>query len=127
MIWTDSVVTPALASHVSRAQCGLLLLACHEGVYARLRRAMEKVGMRGPLRESELVETPPHRAEFGFSPVPCGPLPARGARNAEARRAALVGNTRPFTPSISVSPRAHASALRQSDRASSSSPPGRDS
>jgi hypothetical protein len=38
--------------------------------------------MRGRHRESELVEAPPHRAEIGFSSVPCGPLPARGARNA---------------------------------------------
>src|ERR1700731_3768787 len=42
----------------------------------------EKVGMRGPLRESEPAETPPHRAEFWFSSVPRGPLPASGARNA---------------------------------------------
>jgi site-specific DNA recombinase len=39
---------------------------CTDG-YARLRRAMEKVGMRGRSRESELMETPPHRAEFWFS------------------------------------------------------------
>jgi hypothetical protein len=49
--------------------------------------------MRGRFRESEHVETPPHRAEFGFSVLPCGPLHspsqtgvnalmARGARNA---------------------------------------------
>jgi tripartite-type tricarboxylate transporter receptor subunit TctC len=38
--------------------------------------------MRGPLRESGLVETPPHRAEFWFSLTGCRPLPARGARNA---------------------------------------------
>src|ERR1700730_13412299 len=43
----------------------LLRLACHQGVYARLRRAMETVGLRGPRPESELVETPPHRAEIG--------------------------------------------------------------
>jgi hypothetical protein len=38
--------------------------------------------MRGPIRESELVESPPHRADFGFSSVPYGPLPASGAREA---------------------------------------------
>jgi hypothetical protein len=38
--------------------------------------------MRGPHRESELVETPPHRAEFWFSPTGRDPLPARGARDA---------------------------------------------
>ena len=38
--------------------------------------------MRGRFRESELVETPPHQAEFEFSVLPRGPLPARGARNA---------------------------------------------
>jgi hypothetical protein len=37
--------------------------------------------MRGPLRESEPAETPPHQAESWFSPMPCRPLPARGARN----------------------------------------------
>jgi hypothetical protein len=43
---------------------------------------MEKVGMRERSRESELVETPPHRAEIWFFSVPCGPLPASGAREA---------------------------------------------
>src|SRR3979490_1918937 len=38
--------------------------------------------MRGRFRKSELVETPPSPAEFLFSAVPCGPLPASGARNA---------------------------------------------
>jgi hypothetical protein len=38
--------------------------------------------MRGRSRESEPVETPPHRAELWFSSVPCRPLPARGARSA---------------------------------------------
>src|ERR1700721_2883187 len=56
--------------------------ACHQGVYARLRRAMERVGVRGPFRVSELAETPPHRAEFWLSSLPRFPLPARGARNA---------------------------------------------
>jgi hypothetical protein len=48
--------------------------------------------MRGPFRESEPVEPPPHRAEFGFSLVPCGPLPARGARKAvrAGRRVYLI-------------------------------------
>jgi hypothetical protein len=41
--------------------------------------------MRGPYRESEPVETPPHRAEIGFSSLPCRPLPARGARKAVRR------------------------------------------
>ncbi len=55
--------------------------------------------MRGRLREFELVETPPHRAEFWFSFVPCCPLHspsktgvtalvARGARDAARRGAA---------------------------------------
>jgi hypothetical protein len=67
----------------------LLLPACHQGVYARLRRAMEKVGMRGRFRESERVETPPHRAEFLFSAVPCCPLPAiPGSSPGIAREAA---------------------------------------
>jgi hypothetical protein len=41
--------------------------------------------MRGRSRESELVETPPHRAELWSSAMPCRPLPARGARNAVRR------------------------------------------
>src|SRR5580704_9291472 len=36
----------------------LPLPACHQGVHARLRRAMERVGVRGLFRESELVEGP---------------------------------------------------------------------
>jgi hypothetical protein len=43
--------------------------------------------MRGRSRESEPVETPPHRAEFWFPSVPGDPLPASGAREA-----ALLGN-----------------------------------
>ncbi len=38
--------------------------------------------MRGRSPASEPVETPPHRAEFGTSALPCLPLPARGARSA---------------------------------------------
>jgi hypothetical protein len=45
--------------------------------------------MRGPFRESEPAETPPHRAEFRFSFVQCCPLPARGARDT-LRRAATA-------------------------------------
>src|SRR5258708_18349744 len=48
----------------------LLLPACHQGVYARLLRAMEKVGMRGRFRESELVGRAP--------PPPPPPPPPRG-------------------------------------------------
>jgi hypothetical protein len=33
---------------------------------------MEKIGMRRPSRESELVETPPQRAEVRCSALPCG-------------------------------------------------------
>jgi tripartite-type tricarboxylate transporter receptor subunit TctC len=40
--------------------------------------------MRGRFRESELVETPPHRAEFGIPLMPRRPLPASGARDAAA-------------------------------------------
>ena len=43
--------------------------------------------MRGRFRESELAETPPHRAEFRFPLGVCRPLPASGAREA-----ALLGN-----------------------------------
>src|SRR6202790_4613164 len=49
--------------------------------------------MRGPLRETEPVETPPHRAEIGFSEVPCRPLPAiPGSSPGRARDAAPLGN-----------------------------------
>ena len=65
------IVTLTFVSHVSRAHGGLLLPACGE-----------KVGMRGRFRESELVEAPPHRAEFSFSLGACRPLPATGAREA---------------------------------------------
>jgi hypothetical protein len=41
--------------------------------------------MRGRFRESELVETPPHRAEIWFSLGACCPLPASGARDAANR------------------------------------------
>jgi tripartite-type tricarboxylate transporter receptor subunit TctC len=36
----------------------------------------ERVGVRGPLRESELAEAPAHRAELWFSLTGLGPLPA---------------------------------------------------
>jgi len=49
----------------------LPLPACHQGVYARLRRAIERVGVRGPFRESEPVERPPH-------PPPPFPPPLAG-------------------------------------------------
>jgi hypothetical protein len=62
----------------------LLLPARHQGVYARLRRAMEKVGMRGPLRELRLAERPPHPPRFARRP-----LPARGERWGKPRRLAL--------------------------------------
>src|SRR5215471_3880949 len=38
----------------------LPLPACHQGVYARLRPAMERVGVRGPFHKLGLVERPPH-------------------------------------------------------------------
>src|ERR1700680_2001989 len=64
-------------SDLSQSNGALLLPACHQGVYARLRRAMEKVGMRGPFHESEalrIVERPPHpRRVLVFLPT-CGPL-----------------------------------------------------
>src|ERR1700686_1065451 len=41
-------------------------------------------GGGGPLRESERVEAPPHRAESWFSLDGCRPLPASGARSAAA-------------------------------------------
>jgi hypothetical protein len=66
----------------------LLLPACHQGVHARLRRAMEKVGMRGRFHKLRLAEAPPHP----------DPLPARGEREKKSagicdRRAACRGGT----------------------------------
>src|ERR1700730_9377025 len=64
--------------------------------------------MRGPSRESELVEAPPHRAEIRSSSVPCRPLPASGARNAVCLQEPLaqprdhVRDAGPFTPSPRV-------------------------
>src|ERR1700730_4178915 len=58
----------------------LLLPACHQGVYARLRRAMEKVGMRGSLHKLRLAESP-------HPPPPrqaCEPLPVQGGCDTEA-------------------------------------------
>src|ERR1700694_3773693 len=48
------------------------------------KKAPYKGGVRGPLRESEPVETPPHRAEFGLPPyrVALSPHAARGAPRA---------------------------------------------
>jgi nitrite reductase/ring-hydroxylating ferredoxin subunit len=45
--------------------------------------------MRVRFRESELVESPPHRAEIRFSLGVCRPLPASGARNARTARQSL--------------------------------------
>src|SRR5580700_1055604 len=49
----------------------LPLPACHQGVYARLRRAMERVGVRGPFHRLRLAERPPH-------PPPPYPPPLAG-------------------------------------------------
>ena len=80
-----TVVTPTFHSHVPWEYSGLLLPACGE-----------KVGMRGRFRESELVETPPHRAEFWFTLGACCPLPARGAR--EAVLPAVAASVRDSSP-----------------------------
>jgi very-short-patch-repair endonuclease len=44
----------------------------------------------GRFHKLRLAETPPHRAEFRFSFLPCRPLPARGARSAGQRAAGRV-------------------------------------
>ncbi len=48
------------------------------------RSTREARRVRGPLRESEPVETPPHHAEIGSSAGALGPLPASGARDSES-------------------------------------------
>jgi hypothetical protein len=49
--------------------------------------------MRGPFRESELVEAPHHQAEIGFSCVPGRHLPA-----SEEHRAATCYSAGAVTP-----------------------------
>src|SRR5260370_37212312 len=109
-----SVVTLTLASHVSGAQRGLLLPACDRtqvylsSVMTKNGRSRidptsaEKVGMRGRFRESERVETPPHRAEFWFSLGACGPLPASGARKAAPSAGVLKRSNNLTTSNRSV-------------------------
>ena len=58
-------------------------------------------GALGRLREPELVETPPHRAEFWFALDGLCPLPASGARKA-GPRSNLFRNAVRFTPSPRV-------------------------
>ena len=48
----------------------LPLPACHQGVHARLRRAMERVGVRGRLHRLRLAEAPPHPARQGAPTSP---------------------------------------------------------
>ena len=56
---------------------------------------MERVGVRGPHREPERVDTPPHQAELLFSHGARRPLPARGARNATILVAATLALAAP--------------------------------
>src|ERR1700726_3686302 len=68
-------------AHISGTRSrGRVITSGTQGLSLLLPARGEKVGMRGPLRESEPAETPPHRAEFWFSSVPRGPLPASGYR-----------------------------------------------
>jgi hypothetical protein len=66
--------------------------------------------MRGRFRESELVETPPHRAEFWFSPVPVALSPqspdqVRGGRGTP-HRSAIVPSVRDSALATDHEPRA---------------------
>jgi hypothetical protein len=54
-------------------------------------RARGEGGMRGPLRESELGETPPHRAEFRLSAV----LAALSQTRGEERRCPITARSPP--------------------------------
>src|SRR5229473_4550774 len=58
-----------IGANLSDGRAALPLPACHQGVYARLRRAMErsefarssrKIPGEGPLHELRLADTPPH-------------------------------------------------------------------
>src|SRR5262249_24784256 len=66
---------PALPRMRRAIACGTAPLrplpACHQGVYAHLRRAMERVAVRGRFHRLRLAETPPH-------PAASLPSPARG-------------------------------------------------
>src|SRR5215471_7720957 len=92
---------PPIGANIrAAAEPSLPLPACHQGVYARLRRAMErsefalssrKFRVRGPLRESELGQGP-----FACQRLrPCGgassprPSPRKRGEGAEGHKAAL--------------------------------------
>jgi hypothetical protein len=60
--------------------------------------------MRGHIRESEPVETPPHQAKFLFALSGCGPLPARGARDAAAAASDGYRNVSFCTRILPISP-----------------------
>src|SRR5258708_5100694 len=87
----------------------LLLPACHQGVYARLLRAMEKVGLRGRFRESELVG----RARTPAPP----PSPRRGgAGRAGERRRRVVGKRPDEAASVTSAGAGHRGRAGAADR-----------
>ena len=109
---------PRMGAGLSRLARPLPLPACHQGVYARLRRALErsefarssrKFRVRGRLHESEPVETPPHpdplhspsigsrlrRAQWQ-APTGVNALMASGER--EQRRRATCNRPAPTLP-----------------------------
>src|SRR5262245_11506974 len=67
----------------------LPLPACHQGVYARLRRAMERVGVRGPLNRLRLAEAPPHPARKS--------APTSPRKRGEVKAAATATHSLPST------------------------------
>ena len=76
-----AVPLPACGERSTRTQVGFTRLA-HHRVPNSGKPEIGARRVRGPRRESELVEAPPHRAEPGFSTCVCGPLPVNGERKA---------------------------------------------
>src|ERR1700722_9501965 len=71
-----------------RAFCSLAR-SCHQGVYARLRRAMERVGVRGASLSCG--------GDANSSPPPCGEGVGGGGRE---RRHGIATTSRPPPPSL---------------------------
>jgi pilus assembly protein CpaE len=83
----QAVVGAVMVSHLPRTRGASPLPACGQRSTREARR------VRGPHREPEPVEAPPHRAESWFPFLPCGPLPAiPGSSPGRARCAARLGN-----------------------------------
>src|SRR5215831_12135669 len=106
-------VATRCAKHKRGGRASLPLPACHKGVYARLRRAMErsefarlsrKFRVRGPLRESELggrSSLPPRACPCGCFPHP-DPLHSPSKTGVNALMASGEREQRPRPPQVSA-------------------------